>query len=274
MCDVCVINAVKERMLSRRAFFKSGLTAGAAVAAASTFGATTSAMAAGHGGVTDMTHAYDDAFPTYFGVPGIKADQQFKFADNGFNLFQLTINEHTGTHVDAPLHFSADGLSVDQIPVSDLVVPLCVIHIHEKAANDADAQVTPDDLKAYIAKFGPIPDKACVAMHSGWAGKTGTDGFRNVGSDEKMHFPGFHVEAAKMLLEETTAAAIAVDTLSLDHGPSADFATHYAWLPANRYGIECLAGLEKVPASGATLVVGAPTHRGGSGGPARIFAMV
>ena len=77
-----------------------------------------------------------------------------------------------------------------------------------------------------------------------------------------------------MLMEETGAKSIAVDTLSLDHGPSADFATHYAWLPTNRYGIENLAGLDQVPASGATLVVGAPNHTGGSGGPARIFAMV
>ena len=67
---------------------------------------------------------------------------------------------------------------------------------------------------------------------------------------------------------------MAVDTLSLDHGPSADFATHYAWLPSGRYGIENIAGLENVPAAGATLVVGAPNHRGGTGGPARIFAMV
>jgi kynurenine formamidase len=163
---------------------------------------------------------------------------------------------------------------VNEIPVGNLVVPLCVIDIAAKAEGDADAQVTPDDLKAWIAANGPIPDRACVAMHSGWAGKVTDEGFRNVGADGKMHFPGFHVEAAKMLMEETGAVAIAVDTLSLDHGISGDFATHYAWLPSNRYGIECLAGLGNVPASGATLVVGAPNHRGGSGGPARIFAMV
>ncbi|MEX0371644.1 MAG: cyclase family protein, partial [Tateyamaria sp.] len=160
------------------------------------------------------------------------------------------------------------------IPVSSLVVPLCVIDIAERAATNADAQVTPDDLAAWIADHGDIPDGACVAMHSGWAGKTGGDGYRNVGSDEKMHFPGFHIEATKMLLEETSAVAMAVDTLSLDHGPSETFDTHYAWLPQNRYGIENLAGLGDVPAAGATLVVGAPTHRGGTGGPARIFAMV
>ena len=67
---------------------------------------------------------------------------------------------------------------------------------------------------------------------------------------------------------------IAVDTLSLDHGISADFAVHYSWLPAGRWGIENIANLDAVPASGATLVVGAPKVRKGTGGPCRIFAMV
>jgi kynurenine formamidase len=271
MCDICVINAVKDRMLSRRSFFKAG--AAATAAAAMTGGAATRAMAAGNGGVVDMTHAYDGSFPTYFGQPGFSAEQAFRFDKDGFNLFNLAINEHTGTHVDAPLHFSADGQSVDEIPVGNLVCPLTVIDIAARASEDADAQVTPDDITAWIETNGPIPDGACVAMHSGWAGKSGGDGFRNADGDGVMHFPGFHVEAATMLMEETGAVAIAVDTLSLDHGPSADFATHYAWLPTNRYGIECLAGLDQVPATGATLVVGAPKHKGGSGGPARIFAM-
>ncbi|WP_424985196.1 cyclase family protein [Microbulbifer sp. S227A] len=272
MCDICVMNAVKDRMLSRRALFKAGAAATATAALAGTGAAP--AMAAGHGGVVDMTHTYDHDFPTYFGAPGFTAEQMFKFDKDGFNLFQLAINEHTGTHVDAPLHFSADGQSVDEIPVGNLVCPLAVIDIAARAAQDADAQVTPDDVKAWTATNGPIPDGACVAMHSGWAGKTGGDGFRNADGDGVMHFPGFHVETAAMLIEETGAVAMAVDTLSLDHGPSADFATHYAWLPSNRYGIECLAGLDQVPASGATLVVGAPKHRGGSGGPARVMALV
>lgn len=272
MCDVCVMNAVKDRMLSRRQFFTASAVAGVAAALGTTVAAPP-ALAAGHGSVEDLTHAYDAEFPTYFGEPGFAAEQKFNFADNGFNLFELTINEHTGTHIDAPLHFSADGASVDEIEVSALVAPLCIIDIAARAAEDADAQVTPDDITAWIASNGDIPENACVAMHSGWGGKTGGEGFRNTDGDGVMHFPGFHVEAAKMLIEETGARSIGVDTLSLDFGPSPDFATHYAWLPTGRFGIECLANLDRLPASGATIVTGAPKHRGGSGGPARIFAM-
>jgi len=272
MCDICVINAVKDKMLSRRSFFSAGaaMTAAAALGA----GSTSPAMAQGHGKVVDMTHVYDDKFPTYFGTPGITYNKKFDFKKDGFNIFALSHAEHVGTHVDAPMHFSADGQSVDEIPVENLVCPLAVIDIAARAEGNADTQVTPDDIKAWISANGPIPENACVAMHSGWAGKTGGKGFRNADEKGMMHFPGFHVETAKMLMEETKATSIAVDTLSLDHGISADFATHYAWLPTNRYGIECLSNLDKVPASGATLVVGAPTHRAGSGGPSRIFAMV
>ncbi len=273
MCNACVIESVKARMLSRRDMFKAG-AAGLAAAGLGGLVAAPPALAAGHGGVVDMTHKLSPEFPTFFGEPGISMEQAFNFADHGFNLMQLSVNEHTATHLDAPLHFSADGASVDEIPVSDLVIPLCVIHIHEKAANDPDAQVTPDDLRGWIDANGPIPDRACIAMHSGWGAKTADPAYRGVDDAGVMHFPGFHIEAAQMLLEETTAAAMAVDTLSLDHGPSQDFATHYAWLPAGRYGIENLAGLTDVPAAGATLVVGAPNHVGGTGGPARIFAMV
>ena len=270
MCDICVMNAVKDKMLSRRNFFKVGAAGAAAAVASSSLG--TMAMAADSVSVEDMTHTLHEDFPTYFGENQFSREQLFNFADNGFNLQQLTINEHTGTHIDAPLHFSADGQSVDEIPVSSLVAPLCVIDIASRAAEDADAQVTPDDLQAWIDANGDIPDNACVAMHSGWGPKVDTDEFRNF-DGTAQHYPGFHIEAAEMLLE-TGAQSIAVDTLSLDHGMSPDFATHYAWLPAGRFGIECLANLDRVPAAGATLVIGAPKHRGGTGGPARIFAMV
>lgn len=272
MCDICVMNAVKNKMLSRRSFFKTGAVIGAAAAVGSTISATP-AMAAGHGMVEDMTHTLSPEFPTYFGESGFSMEQVFNYAEHSFNLFNYTVNEHTGTHIDAPLHFSADGLSVDEIEVSNLVAPLCVIDIAARAEGNADAQVTPDDIKAWIAANGDIPAHTCVAMHSGWASKVASEDYR--GFDGKaQHYPGFHLEATKMLLEETTAASIAVDTLSLDHGISADFASHYAWLPTGRFGIENLANLDKVPAAGATLVIGAPKHKGGTGGPARIFALI
>jgi kynurenine formamidase len=88
-----------------------------------------------------------------------------------------------------------------------------------------------------------------------------------------MHFPGIHPDTSAMLLERNVNG-LAVDTLSLDHGASQDFATHYSWLPAGRWGLECVANLADMPASGATMVVGGPKIEGATGGPTRIIALV
>ncbi len=275
MCQHCVIDQVKERMLSRRSLFRG---AAAAAAAASVAGAAVPAraqaptVALSGAKAQDLTHELHPGFPTYFGDPQLKIVQKFNYKEHKFNLNEWVLNEHTGTHMDAPLHFSADGNSVAEIPVENLVVPLSIVDIREKATANADAQVTPDDIKAWVDKNGPFPDKACVAMNSGWDAHVNGPKFRNADDKKVMHFPGFHPEAAKMLLETTTASGIAVDTLSLDYGPSPDFATHYAWLPAGRWGLEGVANLGHLPAKGAMLVVGAPKIRGATGGPCRVFA--
>jgi kynurenine formamidase len=272
MCHHCVIESVKSNMLSRRGFFTGAI--GAAALAATAAPTPLFAQAAAPTKASDLTHELFETFPTYFGAQQLFIEQKFNHKEHTFNLNEWRLSEHTGTHIDAPLHFSPDGKSVAELAVEDLVAPLVVIDIRAKAAESADAQVTPDDIKAWTDANGDLPDGAIVAMLSGWDANVTTDKFRNVGDDGKtMHFPGFHIEAAQKLLE-TSTKAIAVDTLSLDFGASPDFIVHNTWLPAGRYGIEGIANLENVPAKGATIVVGAPKIRGGTGGPARIFAMV
>lgn len=272
MCHHCVIENVKSNMLSRRGFFTGGIAAGAAAVAVAATPAPLFAQGA-PSKASDLTHELFETFPTYFGAQQLFIEQKFNHKEHTFNLNEWRLSEHTGTHIDAPLHFTADGKSVAELPVEDLVAPLVVIDIRPKAADNADAQVTPDDIKAWTSANGDIPEGAIVAMLSGWGEHVTTDKFRNVGADGKtMHFPGFHIEAAKQLLE-TSTKAIAVDTLSLDFGASPDFIVHNTWLPTGRYGIEGVANIDKVPAKGATIVVGAPKVRGGSGGPARIFAL-
>jgi kynurenine formamidase len=277
MCQQCVIDQVKERMLDRGSLFR-GAAAAVATAAASSMATPAQAqaprVAVSSVSMQDLTHELHPDFPTYFGEPQLKFVQKFNYKEHTFNLNEWVLNEHTGTHLDAPLHFSADGKSVSELANEDLVVPLAIIDIREKAAADPDAQVTPEDLKAWVAKNGPIPDKACVAMNSGWDAHVTSPKFRNADDKKVLHFPGFHPQTAKMLLETTSASGLAVDTLSLDHGPSPDFATHNAWLPSGRWGLEGTANLGRLPAKGAMLVVGAPKIRGATGSPCRVFAFV
>jgi len=265
---------VVMKRLSRRGFFK-GVGATAATGAAAMFVQPEPAIAQGMSftKAVDLTHTLGDNFPTYFGAPGLEMERMFNFDDNGFNMFKWHLVEHTGTHMDAPIHFSKDGMTADEIPIENLVVPLAVVDVAAKAEDDADYRVTPDDLKAWEAKHGALPAGSCVAMNSGWASHVTSDKFRNADDEGTMHFPGFHVEASEYMMERNVGG-MAVDTLSLDYGASKDFATHYKWLPTGRWGLENVANLADVPESGATIVVGGPKIGGATGGPSRIIALV
>ncbi len=273
MCHPIIMEYVKGKALSRRDLFRGSAAAGAAIVAATTL-SPRPVLAQAASRAVDLTHTLTHDFPTYFGEQQFFDEDVFTYAKNSFNLKMLRVNEHTGTHIDAPLHFTDGGASIDEVPVETLVCPLVVVDIKEKADADPDAQVTPDDLKAWIAKHGPIPSGACVAQNAGWQQRLGTPGFRNADDQGKMHFPAFHVEAVKMLLEEAEVAGVGVDTLSIDYGISTDFITHYTWLPANRWAVENMANLDMLPPTGATLIVGAPKHQGGTGGPCRLIALV
>ena len=261
-----------HRALSRR-----GLIGGTVAAFAATAVAPQAAQAAPRrfSRAVDLTHVMSPDFPTFFGVPGISMEKQFDLKKDGFNLNWWRLIEHAGTHLDAPLHFTEAGLSVDQIAADTLVAPLAVIDVAAKAAANADYQVSRDDLAAWERRHGRLPVDCCVAMRSGWAQHVG-DAAKFAGKDAAgvFHFPGFSPEVAEWLLKERKAVGLAVDTLSLDHGPSKDFKTHLTWLPTGRWGLESVANLDKVPASGATLVVGLAKVKGATGGPARLIALV
>ena len=258
--------------LSRRGLFK-----GAAAALAASAVAPDQAQAATHrfSRAVDLTHIMSPDFPTFFGVPGIEMEKKFDLKTDGFNLFWWRIMEHSGTHLDAPMHFSDTGTTVERIAADTLVVPLAVIDVAAKAARNPDYLLSRADLAAWERRHGRLPANCCVAMHSGW-GRRAADAAKFTGKDAGgvFHFPGFNGEAADWLLRQRQVAGIAVDTMSLDHGPSKDFTTHRLWLPAGRWGLENVANLDKVPAVGATLVVGLAKVKDATGAPARLIALV
>jgi kynurenine formamidase len=97
--------------------------------------------------------------------------------------------------------------------------------------------------------------------------------YRNMDASGVMHFPGFSVEAVKLLMERG-AVGIGIDTLSVDYGASKDFEVHRLDLPAGLYNLENLANLDKLPEAGAFLIAAPIKLEGGSGGACRVFAVL
>ena len=274
MCAPGCVEHVRSR-LSRRGFFKGVGAAAAAATAASWAPREAEAQAFPRfSRVVDLTHTHTPEFPNFFGMPSVTLKPLKRFKPDGFNLNEWTVLEHSGTHMDAPIHFAETGAGPDTLPVSQLVLPLAVIDVADAAAANPDYQLTPADLRRWETRNGRLPGGCCVAMNSGWARHVGSDRFTGRDAQSVLHFPGFHPEATDWLLKERQVRGMAVDTLSLDYGASKDFKTHYAWLPSGRWGLECVAGLDQVPPRGATLVVGAPKIRGATGGPTRVLALV
>jgi kynurenine formamidase len=273
MCAPGCVDHVR-RQLSRRGFFKGVAAAATATAATWTPHVAEAQPFPPFTRVADLTHTHSPEFPTFFGTPGVALKRLKEFKKDGFNLNEWTVLEHSGTHMDAPIHFAESGAGPDSLPVTQLVVPLAVIDVATKAAANSDYQVTPDDIRAWERRHDRLPRGCCVAMHSGWARHVASDRYTGKDSQGVLHFPGFHLDATQMLMKERQVVGIAVDTMSLDFGASKDFKTHAAWLPSGRWGLECVANLDRVPPRGATLVVGAPKIKGATGGPTRLLALV
>jgi kynurenine formamidase len=259
--------------VSRRGFLKAG--AAAALGAAVTVAGPAAPVMAARGRpdrIRDLTHVFVEGFPMYAG-PNPVAETLTTFEDDGFYSQLWTFAEHSGTHVDVPGHFVEGNRLAHELTPDELMAPLAVIDISDRAAVDPDAAVTVADIRGYERRHGRIPRGALVCEYSGWEVRVGDeDAYRNTGPDGLFHFPGFSGEAVEFLLDRRQITGIGVDTLSLDIGASTTFDVHVMLLGADHFGVENMANLNEVPPRGATVFVGLVPWENGSGGPCRAIA--
>ncbi len=235
------------------------------------------------GDLVDLSHAYDeqtiywptsDRFRLEKVADGITPGG-YHYAAN--NLFT---SEHGGTHLDAPLHFAAGRLAVDQIPLDRLVGTAAIVDVSARAERDPDYQVTVDDLRRSEEEHGQLPKDAILLIRTGYS-RRWPDAVRYLGTDErgpdavaKLHFPGLHPQAARWLLANRAIKAVGIDTASIDYGQSTAFESHRALNERDVPAFENLTALDRLPARGAFLVALPMNIKGGSGAPLRAVAIV
>lgn len=235
------------------------------------------------GELVDLSHPYDARtifWPTAqpFRLEKVAeglTPQGYYYAANN-----LSLAEHGGTHLDAPVHFAAGRWTTDQIPIDRLVGEAAVVDVTERCERNPDYQVTVEDLLRWEAAHGPIPADSMLLVRTGY-GRYWPDAVRYLGTAErgpdavaKLHFPGIHPDAARWLVANRSVKAVGIDTASLDYGQSTRFETHQVLADRNIPGLENLAALERLPPRGAYLVALPMKIAGGSGGPVRVVALL
>ena len=232
--------------------------------------------------LVDLTHPYN-ADTIYWPTSPSKFElTELAFGETTGGWFysanSLCTPEHGGTHFDAPIHFAADGIPADAVPLDDLVAPAVVIDIAAQAEADRNYRLTVDDVLAFEKRHGRIAAGTIVLLRTDWSERWPNAreylGDDTPGDASRLSFPSYGADAARLLVEQRGVVLLGVDTASIDYGPSTDFPVHRIAAARDVGGLENLTGLAQLPPTGATLIALPMKIEGGSGAPVRVVALV
>lgn len=227
---------------------------------------------------TDLTHAFHAGQPHFPAFPDEQREVLFEMErGDGFTTHRYSLIGQWGTHIDPPAHFAIGGRTLDQLPVEEMILPLVVLDVSERAANDHDATPTLADIAAWEDRNGRIPPRAFVALRTDWWTRW-PDGAAMANHDAEgvSHTPGWSREVLEFLVTERDVAGVGHEQTDTDPGvrtSAGDLGLERYLLEQDRWQLELLARLDRVPEAGALIVATWPKPLGGSGFPARAFAI-
>ena len=245
-------------------------------------------IASGSIRVVDLTQTLSEdtpvlVLPPEFGqCAAFTREEVSRYDDRGVAWYwsNFTLNEHTGTHFDAPVHWVtgkdlADN-TVDTVPARDLIAPAVVLDFSAECAADPDFLLDVPHIEAWEAVHGVIPAGSWVLFRTDWS-KRDVDAYTNRREDG-AHTPGPSVAAVRFLVEDRDVLGFGVETIGTDAGQAhlldPAYPAHTLFHGAGRYGLQCLENLDKLPATGAIVIAPPLKIRGGSGSPLRVLALV
>jgi kynurenine formamidase len=232
----------------------------------------------------DLTHAFHPGIPHWPGFDGERRvttyyyDEGIGTKGHGFLAHHYKIPGQWGTHVDPPAHFVKGKRFLDDIPVKEMLLRLVVVDVSAKAGANPDYRISMDDIRAWETNYGLIPADSFVAMRTDWSKKwPNAKAMRNEDEKGVAHYPGWSKEVLRYLYEERKITASGHETTDTDPGiatSNGDYSLETYILSQDKYQIELLTNLDKVPEYGAIVVVAFPKPKKGSGFPARVFAIL
>jgi kynurenine formamidase len=246
------------------------------------------ALASGAVTLVDLTQPLSQSTPVlvlpepFANTPGLSREPLSRYDDAGpaWAWDVLHLGEHVGTHFDAPIHWitGRDLEDVAGVPLRRLVGPAVVIDKSAEAEQDPGYLLTLDDIRAFEAEHGPLPEGGWLLLRTGWDARANDqDAFLNV-QDGQPRTPGPDVECARWMAQESPLVGFGVETVGTDAGSAGGFdppfPAHHFLLGAGKYGVTQLANLAQLPPTGALVVVAPLRLVGGTGCPSRVIAFV
>ncbi len=229
-----------------------------------------------HKQFVDLTHSFGPEIPVWSGfgqakmTPAAdpKTHEPYTIAKDGFHATFYEMVGQYGTHVDPPAHFSDNGITMDEIPLKQMILPLIILDDTPYLAKDENHAFSVADLRAWEKKNDRVPRGSFVAlrtdMYKDWDG--------NPERFKRSSFPAWAFETIKFLYEQRGVTATGHEAMDTDTTDKMDSETYI--LRHGHYQIEVMANLDKVPPKGALIVVTWPKVRKGLGFPARAFAIL
>jgi kynurenine formamidase len=224
----------------------------------------------------DLTHSFSPDTPVWSGfgqakfspASDPKTKEPYTIAKDGFRTTYYEMVGQYGTHVDPPAHFDENGITMDEIPLKQMILPLIVLDDTPYLKADPNHAFSVDDLKQWEKKNGRVPKGAFVALRTDMS----KDWDRDPEKFKSAPFPAWAFETIKFLYEQRSAVATGHEAMDADTTDKMDSET---WLlQQGHYQIEVMANLDKVPPKGALIVVTWPKVKQGLGFPARAFAIL
>jgi kynurenine formamidase len=224
----------------------------------------------------DLTHSFGPLTPVWkgFGPATFSAaadpatGRPYTIEKDSFRVFFYSMVGQYGTHVDPPAHFDPSGKTMDQIPLKQMILPLVVFDLTPMLKTDPNHALSVEDLKAWESRHGRVPAGSFAALR--------TDMYKDWDANpqrfKRAPFPAWSLEAIKFLYEQRGIVANGHESMDTD---ATDDLKSEAWvLRHGHWQIEVMANLDKVPPTGALIVVTWPKAEHGLGFPARAFAIL
>lgn len=194
---------------------------------------------------------------------------------DGYFLRRFSMGEHSGTHLSAPSSFHPDAPGHQGFSPNDLVRPAIVIDVAAQAEADRDYTLSMNDVLDWESDHGPVPQGCVALLRTGWQARWNSPpDYLGGSAADGLHFPGFGLDAVKLLIEGRNVAGFGTDTAGAEPGTDHEFSASRLALETRRIVLENLTNLDLLPPTGALLVIGLLRLEGGSGGPASVTALV